>query len=94
MPFLSAARKAQWQREYMPGYMAECRRLVRETPWDALKYPDRKAWERALLKCEGLRRKAIKHPHLVWGVGWAGWDFNFQYKLAVEKGIKEGSKRF
>jgi hypothetical protein len=84
MAFSSAARKAEWQRRYMPGYMAARRRLVRETPWDRQRYPVRKAWERAVLKCEQMRQYAIKHPHLV-SRQLKHWDFDFQYCEALER---------
>jgi len=80
MPFRDIAIK----RAYHAAYNREQRRLLRETDWDRKRYPDRRAWERAVLKCEQMRQYAIKHPHLV-SRQLKHWDFDFQYREALER---------
>jgi hypothetical protein len=87
--------KARWQKAYMPAYMRARRRLLNPRNWDKVKYPNREAWKRAMLRCESMRKYAMKWPHLVKRRGFLkDWDFEWQYRLAVEKGIREGSKKF
>jgi hypothetical protein len=82
MPFRDIAIK----RAYHARYNREQRRLSRETDWDRKRYPDRRAWERAVLKCEQMRRKAIKHPHLMSRGMLKDWDFEWQYRLHAARG--------
>lgn len=80
MPFLDYEFHKAWNAQYR----REQRALLRETRWDAEKYPNRKAWEKALLKCEQMRQRAIKHPHLVSRRA-EDWDFEWQYMEALEE---------
>jgi hypothetical protein len=68
----------------MPQYMKERRRLLKETYWDKGRFPDRRAFERAVFRCESLRKRVIKNPSL--GSRLIDWDFEYQYRLHVAHG--------
>jgi hypothetical protein len=86
--------KARWQKAYMPAYMRARRRLLNPRNWDKVKYPNREAWKRAMLRCESMRKYAMKWPHLVnKHRAMKDWDFDYQYRLAVALYAARGQQR-
>ena len=85
-------REHKEQLVYQALYYRDRRAFLREQHWDKGRYPDKKAWEKATWRCEGMRRYAIKHPHLVFTLKMSDWDFDAQYRKALGENAQNNSR--